>query len=102
MIRASIGLAYPPCQPIGSNAQILEELPSDHTMETESGISHLDFNTRNIMMTVGDELEHGIGVKAKLIDFGLAKQLSQSGSPRNIFDAAQVSKFLLPSFSRPP
>ncbi|KAJ8125778.1 hypothetical protein O1611_g7859 [Lasiodiplodia mahajangana] len=90
-IRASVGLAYPAGKPLGSNAQILEELPPDHKPSTESGIMHLDFNNRNIMLTVDDGPEHKIGVKAKLIDFGLANgRLGRSGSPVNIFDAART------------
>ncbi|KAF2965403.1 hypothetical protein GQX73_g8175 [Xylaria multiplex] len=70
------------------NAQVLEEIPSSQSRETESSMEHRDFNSRNIMLTVGDGPEHGIGVKAKLIDFGLADN-GHLGSPKNIFDAGQ-------------
>ncbi|KAI1123218.1 kinase-like protein [Nemania abortiva] len=94
-IRASVGLAYPSRQPIGSNARILEELPSDHSPATESPMEHRDFNARNIMLAVGDEPEHEIGVMAKLIDFGLATDgVGTTGSPTNIFDAALTTSFL--------
>ncbi|KAI0104963.1 kinase-like protein [Nemania sp. FL0031] len=89
VIRASVGLAYPPDQPVGNNAQILEELPSGHSPAKESYIGHHDFNPRNIMLAVDSGPEHGIGVKAKLIDFGLAFVQRNCASPRNIFDAAQ-------------
>ncbi|KAI0869900.1 hypothetical protein GGS24DRAFT_505295 [Hypoxylon argillaceum] len=72
VIRASVGLAYPPGLPIGSDP-ILEELPSDPSLETVPAIGHCDFNTRNIMLSLGDGPEHEIGVMAKLIDFGLAE-----------------------------
>ncbi|KAI0520745.1 kinase-like protein [Xylaria bambusicola] len=90
VIRASVGLAYPPNQPIGSNTEILEELPNGHSPETESFLAHNDFNARNIMLTVGDGPEHGIGVKAKLIDLGFAEVVThrRNGTPVNIFDAA--------------
>ncbi|RYC57397.1 hypothetical protein CHU98_g8818 [Xylaria longipes] len=102
LIRASVGMAYPPRQPIGSNAQILEELPSDHGPATESGMAHNDFNIRNIMLTVGDGPEHEIGVMAKLIDFGLAMENRFSGSPRNIFDAAlTISSLATPGIGMP-
>ncbi|KAI1357697.1 kinase-like protein [Xylaria arbuscula] len=90
LIRASIGMAYPPTQPIGSDVQILDELPADHSPETEGRMAHNDFNTRNIMLTVGDGPEHGIGVKAKLIDFGLTAPRYEFGSQKNIFDAAET------------
>ncbi|KAI1146518.1 kinase-like protein [Nemania diffusa] len=86
VIRASVGLAYPPGLPIGSDP-ILEELPSDPSLETVPAIGHCDFNTRNIMLSLGDGPEHEIGVMAKLIDFGLVER-QRWGSAMNIFDAA--------------
>ncbi|KAK5624872.1 hypothetical protein RRF57_000588 [Xylaria bambusicola] len=80
VIRASVGPAYPPHQPIGSNTDILEELPSSRSPETET----------QYMLTVGDGPEHEIGVKARLIDLGLSQEYADicNGSPVNIFHAA--------------
>ncbi|KAI1319737.1 kinase-like protein [Xylariaceae sp. FL0255] len=90
LLRATVGIAYPCRQPVGSRVQIIEEIPSD---VQASILEHMDFNERNIMLTSSDEptAEHEIGIAAKLIDFGLARSDGrQGGELQNIWDAART------------
>ncbi|KAI0970442.1 kinase-like protein [Xylaria arbuscula] len=93
LIRASVGMAYPPRHPVGSDVKITEVIPSDGTRESQ--LAHNDFNARNIMLGVGDgrHSEHGMGIMAKLIDFGTVTL--GHGSLQNIFDAAFTISFLI-------
>ncbi|KAI8623297.1 kinase-like domain-containing protein [Xylariaceae sp. FL1651] len=100
LVRACVGLAYPPHRPEGSTP-VLETIPTDGTPPGD--LLHGDIAGRNIMIGDGFQelFEHWLTPELKMIDFGNARESENRGEgPReNIY---RVSIELLRLINRGP